>query len=53
MQKRVTYKDAGVDIDSGNLFVEKIKPIIRSTNRKEVRGDIGGYAGLFHLDISK
>ncbi len=53
MQKRVTYKDAGVDIDTGNLFVEKIKPIIRSTNRKEVRGDIGGYAGLFHLDASK
>jgi len=53
MQKKSTYKDAGVDIDNANLFIERIKPLIRSTNRKEVRGDIGGYAGLFNLDISK
>lgn len=53
MQKKVTYKDSGVDIDSANLFIKKIKPFIRSTNRKEVRGDIGGYAGLFHLDPTK
>jgi phosphoribosylformylglycinamidine cyclo-ligase len=53
MHKKVTYKDAGVDIDNANLFINKIKPYIRSTNRKEVRGDIGGYAGLFHLDASR
>ena len=53
MQKKGTYKDAGVDIDNANLFIDRIKPLIRSTSRKEVRGDIGGYAGLFHLDLSK
>ncbi len=53
MHKKSTYKDAGVDIDQGNLFVDKIKPMIKSTHRKEVRGDIGGYAGLFNLDLSK
>lgn len=53
MQKKVTYKDAGVDIDRSNQFIERIRPLIKSTNRKEVRGDIGGYAGLFHLDPSK
>ncbi len=53
MQRKTTYKDSGVDIDNAGLFVEKIKPLIRSTNRKEVRGDIGGYAGLFHLGASK
>ncbi len=53
MDKKTSYKDAGVDIDKGNLFVEKIKPLIRSTFRKEVRGDIGKFAGLFHLDTAK
>ena len=53
MHNKVTYKDAGVDIDRASVFIEKIKPLIRNTNRKEVRGDIGGYAGLFHLDTSK
>ncbi|RVG29177.1 phosphoribosylformylglycinamidine cyclo-ligase, partial [Sinorhizobium meliloti] len=27
----LTYSDAGVDIDAGNLMVEKIKPHVRST----------------------
>ncbi len=29
----LTYSDAGVDIDAGNLMVEKIKPAVRSTRR--------------------
>ncbi|RVD32122.1 phosphoribosylformylglycinamidine cyclo-ligase, partial [Mesorhizobium sp. M8A.F.Ca.ET.023.02.2.1] len=27
----LTYAEAGVDIDAGNLMVEKIKPLVRST----------------------
>ena len=27
----VSYKDAGVDIDAGNQFVENIKPLVKST----------------------
>lgn len=53
MEKKTSYKDSGVDIDKGNLFVQRIKPLIRNTFRKEVRGDIGKFAGLFHLDTSK
>ncbi|MFA7464639.1 MAG: phosphoribosylformylglycinamidine cyclo-ligase [Syntrophales bacterium] len=53
MKKKITYKSAGVDIDRANKFVDLIKPLIRSTARKEVRGDIGGYAGLFNLDTGR
>jgi phosphoribosylformylglycinamidine cyclo-ligase len=53
MDDKFTYKDAGVDIDKGNLFVNRIKPIIKSTFRKEVMGPIGGFGGLFHLDSDK
>jgi phosphoribosylformylglycinamidine cyclo-ligase len=47
------YKDAGVDIDKANVFVEKIKPLIKTTNRKGVVGNIGSFGGLFHLDMEK
>ena len=45
----ITYKDAGVDINAGDLFVQKIKPFVRSTLRPEVLTDIGGFGGLFAL----
>lgn len=47
------YKDAGVDIDKANLFIEYIKPLIKSTSRKEIMSGLGGFGGLFHLDTSK
>ena len=47
------YKDAGVDIEKANIFVEKIKPFVKSTSRKGVIGDIGGFGGLFNLDTRK
>ncbi|MCG6533968.1 MAG: phosphoribosylformylglycinamidine cyclo-ligase [Syntrophales bacterium LBB04] len=55
MQKKVkhTYKDAGVDIDNANLFVERLKPLVKSAFRKEVMSNIGGFGGLFHLDMSR
>src|ERR1044071_3386941 len=45
----LTYSDAGVDIDAGNLLVEKIKPAGRSTRRPGADGEIGGFGGLFDL----
>ena len=48
-----TYQQAGVDIDKANLFVERIKPLIGRTTRKEVMGRIGGFGGLFHLDLNR
>jgi len=45
----ITYKDAGVDIDAGDAFVQKIKPYVKSTFRPEVMTHIGGFGGLFAL----
>jgi phosphoribosylformylglycinamidine cyclo-ligase len=45
------YAEAGVDIDAGDRAVELMKASIARTNRPEVVGGIGGFAGLF--DASK
>lgn len=47
--KPLTYKDAGVDIDTGNELVERIKPLVKRTRRPEVLAGIGGFGGLFAL----
>lgn len=51
--KPLTYKDAGVDIDAGNEFVARIKPLVASTMRKEVLAGLGGFGGLFALAPDK
>lgn len=48
-----TYKQAGVDIDAGNEFVRRIRPLVRSTFRPEVLGDVGGFGGLFGLPAGR
>ena len=45
----VSYKDAGVEIDAGNQFVENIKPYVKSTMIPGVLGGIGSFAGAFEL----
>lgn len=45
----ISYKDAGVDIDAGNSFVENIKPFVKSTLTPNVIGGIGSFAGAFSL----
>ena len=47
--KSLSYRDAGVNIDAGNEFVEKIKTSVASTNRPGVLGSLGGFGGLFEL----
>jgi phosphoribosylformylglycinamidine cyclo-ligase len=49
LKKYSTYRDAGVDIDAGNEFVNAIRPMIRKTLRPEVKTDIGGFGGLFSI----
>jgi len=53
MREKASYKDAGVDIDKANLFIDKIIPLIKLTSRREVMNSIGGFGGLFHLDLKK
>ena len=53
MTEKLTYKDAGVDIDAGNRSVELIKNSVRATYRPEVLGDLGGFGGLFALNSGK
>ena len=49
----LTYRDAGVDIDEGDRLVELIKPYARPTMRPEVLAGIGGFGGLFALDLTR
>ena len=49
--KKSQYKDAGVDIDAGNRFVDLIKPIVSKTFKSGVITDIGGFAGLLSLNV--
>lgn len=53
MAAKLTYRDAGVDIDAGNRSVQLIKDSVRATYRPEVLGDLGGFGGLFALDTKK
>jgi len=48
-KKPLSYRDAGVNIDAGNAFIEKIKSSVASTNRPGVMGSFGGFGGLFEL----
>lgn len=45
----LSYRDAGVNIDAGNAFVDKIKSSVASTNRPGVLGGFGGFGGCFEL----
>jgi phosphoribosylformylglycinamidine cyclo-ligase len=52
-KRTVTYSDAGVSIHAGEQAVELLKSKVQRTSRPEVIGDIGGFAGLFRLDVRK
>ncbi|MBR8466135.1 phosphoribosylformylglycinamidine cyclo-ligase [Campylobacter sp. faydin G-140] len=45
----ISYKDAGVDIDAGNSFIENIKPHVKSTFTPLVLGGIGSFSGAIKL----
>ena len=51
MAESLTYADAGVDIDKADKFVGIIKKIVKKTKRPGVMGEIGGFGGLFSLNI--
>ena len=43
---RLTYRDAGVDIDAGNELVRRIAPAVERTRRPELLTGLGGFASL-------
>ena len=47
-----SYKAAGVDITAGYKAVELMKEHIAKTMSAGVMGDIGGFGGLFELDMT-
>ncbi len=49
----VTYAEAGVDIASGDRAKQRIKMLARKTFSKQVLSEIGGFGGLFALDLEK
>ena len=44
---RLSYRDAGVDIDAGNALVARIGPAAKATHRPGVMAGVGGFGGLF------
>lgn len=53
MNESVTYKDAGVDIDKANRFIKTIKKITEAAPRAGVIAGIGGFSGLYSLDVNQ
>ena len=47
MKKKLSYSDAGVNIDEGARLVDLIKPSVKASARKEVLGGVGGFGALF------
>jgi phosphoribosylformylglycinamidine cyclo-ligase len=48
-----TYKKAGVDIDEAERFINKIRPLLKKTERPEVLGQLGGFGGLFKPNLQR
>ena len=48
-KRSYSYRDAGVDIDAGDELVERIKPLVRRTQRPEVLAGIGGFGALVEI----
>ena len=49
----ISYADAGVDISAGDRAKQRIKMLARKTFNKQVLSEIGGFGGLFALDLAK
>ena len=52
-KNKITYADAGVDIERGDEFVERIKARVRSTYGERVVSGVGGFAALYKIGGGK
>jgi phosphoribosylformylglycinamidine cyclo-ligase len=48
-----SYLKAGVDISLANALKSRLRQNLRKTLRREVLGAIGGFAGLFEINLKK
>jgi phosphoribosylformylglycinamidine cyclo-ligase len=53
MKRQKAYAAAGVDIDLGNKVKATLPQLLAATHRREVLGKVGGFGGLFALDLKK
>ncbi len=49
VKKKITYADAGVDVERGDAFVENIKKRVKSTYGDRVVSGVGGFAALYKM----
>ena len=47
------YKAAGVDIDLATSLLDQVKKKFAEARRPEMLAPVGGFGGLFQLDLSK
>ena len=50
--RKISYREAGVDIDAGDEFAAGIGGLAARTQRPEVLAGIGGFAGLFKPNLA-
>ncbi|NVM20913.1 MAG: phosphoribosylformylglycinamidine cyclo-ligase [Desulfobacterales bacterium] len=53
MDESLTYQDAGVDIDKASRFIKAIKRITKGAPQSGVIAGIGGFSGLYSLNVSQ
>ncbi len=53
MSDKLTYKDSGVDIHAGYETVRLIRDYVKKTYTKGVMSDIGGFGGMFAIDMNE
>src|SRR5689334_17096139 len=53
LMKQRAYARAGVDIELGNKVKATLPQLLAATHRPEVLGKVGGFGGLFALDVRK
>ncbi len=51
--EKITYKNAGVDIDLATTLLKNVKPKLAQARRPEMLAPIGGFGGLFQIDLTK
>lgn len=49
MQGQTSYRDAGVDVERGDAFVERIKAKVATTYTDRVMAGVGGFAALYKM----